>query len=95
VIERAYTLDEIDRLRRATHTWYYLGRFDNDAQRATAIEEKLRTLMMNGTDPAEIEEKIKIRRGMWQAARIAREVLTGKSDRALWEHAQWGRVRRP
>lgn len=88
MIERAYTLDEIDRLRKATYNWYHFGRWISSAPQAERdrnhdIEERVRTFMMNGTDPAEIEEKIAARDRMLRAKRMAISVLTGKSGSAL------------
>jgi hypothetical protein len=88
MIERAYTLDEIDRLRMATRTWYQYDLVmssdpDREGKKDRIVEEKLRTFMMNGTDPAEIEEKIAARRRMRDAKRNGVVVLTGKPDRAL------------
>jgi hypothetical protein len=96
VIERAYTLDEIDRLRKATRDWYQLSRWiSSDPRRERAAdqdcEERVRTFMMNGTDPAEIEEKIAARNRVRRAQRSAFEVLTGKSGSALYR-AMSGRL---
>lgn len=56
--QRAYTLDEIDRLRDATRTWYGLNsNFDT-----RELEERVRTFMFAGLDPATLEASVRARR---------------------------------
>jgi hypothetical protein len=63
--ERAYTLTEIDRLRSAARVWYSL--YSNlDAKE---LEERVRTFMIAGTDPGEIERGIAERKRMRERSR--------------------------
>lgn len=55
--QRAYTLDEIDRLRKAARTWYGLySNFD-----APELEQRIRTLMVAGIAPADLEAAVRLR----------------------------------
>lgn len=45
--DRKYSVAEIDRMRKAIDSTYYL--------QAPAVEDRLRTYMLNGTDPEELE----------------------------------------
>lgn len=72
-MSRKYSLDEIDQMRRDIdrivegvrhYQWSPSGCFSsgityNAAERAAKIEDRLRTYMQNGTDPAELEAKVK------------------------------------
>jgi len=59
--ERAYTVREIDDMRRSVRTlarfgaWWHFRRFRPDGEvSATEIEERLRTYMLHGTAPEEL-----------------------------------------
>jgi hypothetical protein len=55
--QRRYTIDEIDRMRKAILRINPYGqRFDGMKQRAT-VEDQLRTAMIGGVDPQELEDK--------------------------------------
>lgn len=54
---RFYTLREIDRLRDAARSWYGLG----SNLQVTELEERVRTLMIVGTSPDEIETAVATR----------------------------------
>jgi hypothetical protein len=82
--DRAYTLSEIDRLRAAAWKWYH-GYSTNTGNEVNRIEQYVRTFMIAGTDPAEIEEKVKARGRMRRAERTALSVLTGKTGSALYD----------
>lgn len=51
MIERAYTLSELDRLTKAARIWYDF----NSSRDVVALEERVRTLMIAGIAPEEIE----------------------------------------
>ncbi len=54
--DRKYTVDELDRMRRAIERCYPSGVPYMAAQRAAEVEDRLRTHMQNGTEPKELEE---------------------------------------
>lgn len=53
-VQRKYSINEIDRMRSAIHqaSYWYRG-FESHEQ----TEDKLRTHMLNGTEPEELEAK--------------------------------------
>lgn len=53
--EQKYSIHEIDRMRAAIATAIQSPGLYNDADRAAAIEDRLRTYMQNGTTPEELE----------------------------------------
>lgn len=65
--EHKYSLAEIDQMRRAVeHEWLFgRGRSQSGMSRTfgpgeleTAVEQRLRTYMQNGTDPAELQQAV-------------------------------------
>lgn len=57
-VQRAYTLDEIDKLRGFARQYYRLySNLD-----APELEERIRTFMFNGTEPSEIARALAARR---------------------------------
>lgn len=55
-LRRKYSVAEIDAMRRAISWSYPSGGPFYAAERAAEIEQRLQTYMMNGTDPAELED---------------------------------------
>lgn len=53
---RKYSVNEIDRMRRAIGLSYPMDGSYVQADRDADIESRLRTYMQNGTDPEELEE---------------------------------------
>lgn len=56
---RKYTVAEIDRMRRAIEWSYPSGVTYYQAERSAEIEDRLRTYMVNGTDPSELEQAMR------------------------------------
>jgi len=54
--ERKYSVSEIDRMRKAIEWSFPTGVSYDAVDRAAEIEERLRTYMLNGTDPKELED---------------------------------------
>jgi hypothetical protein len=56
--ERKYSVSEIDKMRQAVDVLLTRNGVPfRKADRVVEIEQRLRTYMMNGTDPKELEEK--------------------------------------
>lgn len=71
-MERKYSISEIDQMRRALEALAsYRHQVFHPAERAAAVEDRLRTHMLNGTDPEELEEEAQ--RWMIQCARDSGE----------------------
>jgi len=68
--QRKYSVDEIDRMRRAIE-WSYGDGVFTMADRQADVENRLRTHMINGTDPEELENEA----SRLQAARIEQQRL--------------------
>lgn len=60
--ERKYSVAEIDRMRDAVHT---LCTPVGVGHRPVEVEERLRTYMLNGTDPEELEDAASERRNQY------------------------------
>jgi hypothetical protein len=58
IVTRAYTVSEIDRMRRLTKNLYEMGGSCGDV---SAIEDRLRTYMVAGITPEALEQEIKTR----------------------------------
>lgn len=69
--ERKYSVAEIDRLRDAIRWSYPSGVPFYEKDRNADIEDRLRTYMLNGTDPAELEQQNAERRSA--IAKLRRE----------------------
>jgi hypothetical protein len=54
--DRKYSIQEIDRMRQCIRYSYPSGVPYYEHERAADIENRLRTYMLNGTDPKELEE---------------------------------------
>lgn len=54
-----YSVDEIDRMREAIRRSYPLGVAYYKKERDADIENRLRTYMLNGTTPGELEEALR------------------------------------
>jgi hypothetical protein len=88
--QRRYSLDEIDRMRDTLRNFHsrldvfsggkFVGRtYDNTSDEQ--VERELRTLMLNGTDPAELEARWKER-----SARDA-EAAGIAPDAIIWRYS--------
>lgn len=84
-----YTLDEIDRMRKAiSRVQPFHGAYRSPGLLSTTIEDQLRTAMVGGVDPKELEEKAD---SFWEAIRQrreARQAVVRASDAAAHAAAQ-------
>ena len=66
--QRKYSVGEIDRMRTLIGCLYWPGISYDPGQRSAEIEDRLRTYMLNGTDPSELEAAAKDFRILVQAS---------------------------
>ena len=64
-MQHKYSIDEIDRLRKALHTYLVTGLFYYTNEMEQTVELQLRTHMLNGTTPEDMEEKAKEKHNAW------------------------------
>lgn len=89
--QRKYSISEIDRMRSALE-WSYGGGVYNAAARSAEVEDRLRTYMLNGTDPEELEERTASRRNAEHDAAVAAGkawVEYDSSGRVIGEWTVW------
>jgi hypothetical protein len=55
-MSRQYSIKEIDQMRRSLRDMYPTGVSYKSSERAAEVEDRLRTHMQNGTDPADLEK---------------------------------------
>lgn len=72
--DRKYSVNEIDRMRRAIHQRACQpGQSFSPQERNAMIEGMLRTYMQNGTDPQELEQEAAEEAAHWQQFHLAQQ----------------------
>lgn len=64
--ERKYSISELDRMRRALR---WLKPYRSEETTPLLIEDRLRTYMLNGTDPEELEQAASVIEEEWKEKR--------------------------